>query len=205
MFQIKKTLLSVLATLAIFVSANAQLLPAEALDTMPTFKNLEEALKNKDAVFKLDLSKQKLSEIPPEVFELKNINELYLDKNRLTVIPEQISELKYLQKFSAQHNEIAEIPGGLLKLTDLYYIDLADNIIETIPNDIDLLNKLETLSLWDNPIAQYPATLGDLTSLKVLDLLHNDISGETQSNLKSMLPSCKIIMSPPCACADGGE
>jgi hypothetical protein len=44
-----------------------------------------------------------------------------------------------------------------------------------------------------------------MQQLKVLDVLNNAMSRETQQRLKSGLPKCKIIMSPPCACMDGDE
>jgi Leucine-rich repeat (LRR) protein len=104
-----------------------------------------------------------------------------------------------------QHNELDAIPPELLTLPYLTTLDLADNLIEKIPEDISKLSKMQTLSLWDNPISYYPGTLSELTELKVLDLLHNDISNDTQSTLKSILPGVKLIMSPPCPCNDGGE
>ncbi|MBL0316606.1 MAG: leucine-rich repeat domain-containing protein [Flavobacteriales bacterium] len=184
---------------------NAQLLSPAALDTMPIFRNLEEAMKSPDQVYRLDLSKHKLSVIPVEIWSMKNLNELILDKNRITFISDQIQNLKYLQIFSAQHNEIEKLPANLKQLKNLRELDLADNLISSIPDDIDELSLLEVLALWDNPIEYYPESLSDLPHLKVLDLLHNQISTDTQQRLKSNLPEVKVIMSPPCSCQDGND
>ena len=186
-------------------TAYAQLIPANDLDTAHVYTDLKDALENRDRVLRLDLSRQKLSEFPPEIFEFTNLQELKLNKCRISELPDRFDLLPNLQRLQCQHNEIGAIPPTLLQLKDLITLDLADNIIEVIPNEIDGLVQLETLALWDNPITMYPENLTQLTQLKVLDLLNNSMSRETQQRLKEGLPKCKIIMSPPCACMDGGE
>jgi Leucine-rich repeat (LRR) protein len=201
----KNNIICLLLALFLGTISSAQVLSKEALDSMVVFRNLDDALASPDRVFRLDLSKQKLIEFPEEILQLVNLNELILDKTRINAIPNEISRLTFLQTLSLQHNEIDTIPTGLLKLKNLTKLDLADNLIGSVPENIDKLQSLEILSLWDNPIASYPSTLSDLQHLKYLDLLHNPISGETQERLRNILPDCKVIMSPPCSCLDGGE
>ena len=90
-------------------------------------------------------------------------------------------------------------------LKNLKKIDFGYNFISTIPDQISQLEKLEILALWDNPITYYAEGLSEMQRLKVLDVLNNAMSRETQERLKTSLPNCKIIMSPPCACMDGDE
>jgi hypothetical protein len=90
-------------------------------------------------------------------------------------------------------------------LKHLRILDVADNIVECIPDEIDQLTSLETLAIWDNPITYYPERLTEMQQLKVLDVLNNAMSRETQQRLKVGLPNCRIVMSPPCACMDGGQ
>jgi Leucine-rich repeat (LRR) protein len=183
----------------------AQLIPVNDLDTARVYTDLKDALEKRNGVLRLDLSRQKLSEFPPEIFEFTNLQELILNKCRISELPDRFDLLPNLQRLQCQHNEIGAIPPTILQLKNLVTLDLADNIIEVIPNEIDGLAQLETLALWDNPITMYPENLTQLTQLKVLDLLNNSMSRETQQRLKEGLPKCKIIMSPPCACMDGGE
>jgi len=185
--------------------ADAQMIPWKDLDTARVYTDLNIALENRGHVLRLDLSRQKLSVFPNEIFQLTNLQDLKLNKCRIVELPDSFHLLPNLQRLQCQHNEIDSIPKSLVKSTNLVLLDLADNIIEVIPSDIDDLTQLETLALWDNPITTYPESLTQMKNMKVFDLLNNAMSRETQERLKEGLPKCKIIMSPPCACLDGGE
>jgi len=53
----------------------------------------------------LDLPVQKLRKIPPEVFDIKNLQALDLSENRLTAIPKEIAELKNLHTVYLYENQ----------------------------------------------------------------------------------------------------
>lgn len=186
-------------------AAFAQIIPWKDLDTARVYTDLNIALENRDHVLRLDLSRQKLSVFPNEIFQLNNLQDLKLNKCRIVELPDSFHLLPNLQVLQCRHNEISTIPASLVKSTNLVLLDFADNIIEVIPSDIDNLTRLETLALWDNPITTYPESLTQMKSMKVFDLLNNAMSRETQERLREGLPKCKIIMSPPCACMDGGD
>ena len=186
-------------------AACAQMIPWKDLDTARVFTDLKIALENREHVLRLDLSRQKLSQFPDEIFQLSNLQDLKLNKCRIVELPDSFHLFPNLQRLQCQHNDISVIPANLLSSTNLVVLDLADNVIEVIPNEINQLSKLETLALWDNPITTYPESLTQMNHLKVFDLLNNAMSRETQERLKEGLPNCKIIMSPPCACLDGGD
>jgi Leucine-rich repeat (LRR) protein len=192
-------------TTASFSTLQAQVLSSKDLDTARVFTSLAKALENPAIVLRLDLSKQKLGLFPEEVFQLINLQELRLDKCRLSELPNRFQELPNLQRMQCRHNELDTIPPSILSLKNLKMLDLSDNFIEIIPDEIDRLTQLETLALWDNPITYYPETLTEMQQLKVLDLLNNAMSRDTQQRLKTGLPKCKIVMSPPCACMDGEQ
>ena len=193
-----------LATLGLS-TVRAQVLSLSDLDTARVYTDLAKALQNPGVVLRLDLSKQKLSTFPEEIFTLSNLQELRLNKCRLSELPNRFKELPNLQRLHCQHNELDTIPSSLLGLNHLKTLDLADNFIEVIPEEIEQLTELQTLSIWDNPVTYYPESLTEMQQLKVLDVLNNAMSRETQQRLKSGLPACKIIMSPPCACMDGEQ
>ena len=176
-----------------------------AQDSARVFKTVDEIALNPKRVFRIHLTKQKLEAFPEIIFMCPNLQELVLDKNRLREIPDQINQLKGLKHFSVKQNKIEKFPGALLELNQLEFLDLGENWIDSIPDEIDRLQNLRTLSLWDNPIEHYPQELGNMPALLVLDLLNNQMSKETQRRLKSDLPKCKLIVSPPCACMDGDQ
>jgi len=79
----------------------------DSLNHQKVWKSLSEALQKPDSVFRLDLSKHKLKEVPPEVFQLTELRELNLSRNHLTEIPENITNF---QTFS----DCISITTGLL-------------------------------------------------------------------------------------------
>lgn len=87
---------------------------------------IELARKNK--LKELDLSYKttcfKLEEIPPEIFELTQLEILNL-----------------------RNNEIAEIPREILRLRKLKALNLIDNKLETIPNCLSKLPDLKSVCL----------------------------------------------------------
>jgi Leucine-rich repeat (LRR) protein len=184
---------------------HAQILDPPELDTARVYTRLDQALANPDAVLRLDLSRQKLQAFPMEIFQLSQLQELRLNKCRLSELPDEFFLLPDLQILQCQHNELDTIPSSIFQLSSLKVLDFADNLIESVPDEITQLSALETLALWDNPITYYAEGLSEMQQLKVLDVLNNAMSRETQERLKTSLPNCKIIMSPPCACMDGDE
>ena len=148
----------------------------------------------------INLSKNKLKNLPEELREFTEIVELTLNKNKLTEIPLWISEFTKLEVFRADKNELEIFPLCLLQIPSLKEIHLGDNYIKAIPIDIDNLQNLERLYLWSNLIRQFPASLSDMVSLKILDLLYVDMTFDEQRWLIEILPEIKIEMSEPCRC-----
>ncbi len=54
--------------------------------------------------FKLDLSGLSLTELPTEIYQLTNLNELHLAKNQLTELPAEIGQLSQIEKLSLYRN-----------------------------------------------------------------------------------------------------
>jgi hypothetical protein len=202
---VRATLIIALCIGVSFARLSAQILSERDLDTAFVYTALGKALENPQTVIRLDLSKQKLIAFPEDIFKCSNLQELKLNKCRLTDLPDRFRELPNLQRLHLMHNEIDTIPLSVFSLKHLTTLNLADNFIEIIPEDIEKLTALQTLSLWDNPVTYYAEALTEMQELKVLDVLNNAMSRETQERLRTGLPNCKLIMSPPCACMDGEE
>ncbi len=70
---------------------NAQLLDSIAIDTVPTY-TLKKALKQDPLkVYKLSLKKMKLSKLPPEILQFKNLQVLDIKKNKFKTFPKEIT------------------------------------------------------------------------------------------------------------------
>jgi Leucine-rich repeat (LRR) protein len=197
-FKVALILLFVLTTKP--TNAQNQLLDSLTLDTLTGFTNLQEALKNPEAVVKLVLRKQHLKSFPIEVFKFKNLQYLDISKNSISELPDSINLLSNLQYFACSKTGLNSLPKELGKLTNLIYLNFNQNDLESLPPQIGNLEKLEVLDLWSNNLDEYPSTLSSLKSLKVLDLRNILISDEVQANIMRMLPHAKVYMSPSCRC-----
>ncbi|HNR19577.1 MAG TPA: leucine-rich repeat domain-containing protein [Bacteroidia bacterium] len=172
----------------------------DSLKNQKVFTSISEALQNPDSVFRLDLSKQKLTEIPAQVFQLKNLRELKANKNKISVISEAISTLTLLQSLSLENNKLKAIPPQIGELKNLKYLILNRNLIETIPPEIGKLFNLEDLELWDNEISVIADDIRFCSSLKVLELRGILFSDEQQRHIHDILPYTKVYFSPSCNC-----
>lgn len=178
----------------------AQLLDSLTLDTLRGYTDIQEALKNPEAVTKLVLRKQHLKSFPKEILKFKNLQYLDISKNSIAELPDSIFLLTNLQYLACSKTGLKRLPKEIGKLTNLVYINFNQNDLETLPPQIGNLEKLETLDLWSNNLDEYPSTLSGLKSLRVLDLRNILISDEVQANILSMLPKAKVYMSPSCRC-----
>ncbi len=146
----------------------------------------------------LNMSRQGLTEIPEEVFEMKqlrvlklygnqidsispriaelqNLEKLYIGKNKLTYFPTEIGELKNLKLLSAQYNDIKYLTAAIGKLENLEDLILNQNQLNTIPVEIGKLKNLKSLQLNFNMLTYLPAEVGNCSNLEFLMLNRNMI------------------------------
>ena len=79
----------------------------------------------KDGRTELDLSGEKLTTVPAEIGQLKNLTELRLSGNKLTSLPAEFGQLKNLTELSLGSNPIKEPPpeiveGGIKAIGDYF-------------------------------------------------------------------------------------
>ena len=181
---------------------SAQLLPATALDSVRTFHSLESALKQPDMVFRLDLSHQKIKDLPEEIRRFKNLNALDLGRNKLRTLPDWLGELQYLQELRVSRNKLAEFPAIICRLTQLKRLDLSRNAITGLPECLGGLDQLVSLDLWSNDLAVFPPDLEGMKALRFLDLRVIQFSPEEMERIKELLPWAAIYFSQPCNCGE---
>ena len=91
------------------------------------FNSIDAAIEHPEAVLYLNLSEQGLTEVPEEVRQFVNLQELELWENELTELPDWIGELSRLR---------------------ILYLD--DNNIETLPESLGGLERMQIFSMSDN-------------------------------------------------------
>ncbi len=91
----------------------------------------------------LDLSGNKLSNLPPEIVKLQNLTMLDLSGNKLSSLPPEIGKLQNLTRLLLSDNQLTQFPKALLGLNlevkwDTYGdgICVKDNPFQTPPVEI---------------------------------------------------------------------
>jgi Leucine-rich repeat (LRR) protein len=125
---------------------------------------------------KLDLSECNLSEVPPEIFDVKGLEELSLAGNRLKALPADIGRLTELRRLQLAGNGLTKLPdeiGGLKHLEGLW---VHGNLLEELPCSIGELGALKQLSIAGNVLVNLPSSIAHLTSLYELGAAGNRLN-----------------------------
>jgi len=121
----------------------------------------------------LDLTGLKLTEIPREVFTLKQLKQLTLRQNKLSEIPKEIVYLPNLNYLDISYNQLSHLPFQMKDLALLRYFNLSHNYIKELPYEVQELVQLEHLDISHNQLVTIPSEIEALISLEYLDLSHN--------------------------------
>ncbi len=123
----------------------------------------------------INLSEQQLTEIPPQIYQLDQLQELYIQRNQITTIPDEIIRLKELKKIDLSQNRIKKMNKNIEKLTELQELNLNNNRLTEISYSITNLSQLRKLELADNYIKKAPRNIQKLYKLNELNLSSNQI------------------------------
>lgn len=197
----KKGLIVILCfTTACFTKAQ-EILDSLSLAHTKVYTNLDSAIKNPDAVYKLILRKKKYKAFPKEILQLKNLQYLDISRNSIKELPEDIAQLSHLQYLACSKCQLSKIPKSIGQLSHLYYLNLNQNEIDSIPEEIGRLKKLQVLDLWDNNLSYFPSSMSELENLKIMDVRSILLNEQQQNYIQSLLPHTRIYFSPPCRCS----
>ncbi|CAM9406854.1 unnamed protein product [Ectocarpus sp. 6 AP-2014] len=106
---------------------------------------------------------------------MRSVGEINLSGNKLRELPEEAQRLTSLKTLRLDNNKLSGLPDGLLKLTSLTHLSLRHNNFSNLPNRFGDLHRLEKLDLGENMLKTLPPTMGLLTSLKHLKLDGNNM------------------------------
>ena len=179
---------------------HAQLLSQAALDSVRTFRSLERALKHDGPVYRLDLSGQKLKQVPEELRTLKDLNALDLSSNKLRELPDWFGDLEHMQELRLSRNKLVIFPHVICKLHHLERLDMARNALTGLPACMGKLKELVSLDLWSNDLVDFPEEISGMEALRFMDLRVIQFEQPEMDMIQELLPRTKIWFSPPCNC-----
>uniref|UniRef100_A0A8C5S059 Leucine rich repeats and calponin homology domain containing 2 n=1 Tax=Laticauda laticaudata TaxID=8630 RepID=A0A8C5S059_LATLA len=121
-----------------------------------------------------DLSRNRFSEIPPDVWQFAPLETLNLYHNCIKSIPEAIKNLQMLTYLNISRNLLSTLPKYLFDLP-LKVLVVSNNKLVSIPEEIGKLKDLMELDISCNEIQVLPQQIGKLHSLKELNLRRNSL------------------------------
>merc|ERR1719225_1189175 len=148
-------------------------------DLVLTCRNLKSFPKNrckydlKDTV-SVDLSKNKLTELPQECTDYYSLERLVLYHNFIRSIPDSVIYLQSLQFLDLSRNSLSYLPPTICELP-LQGLIVNNNKLVSLPEEIGKMNTLMQLDASCNEITHLPVQIGDLASLKTLNLRRNHL------------------------------
>jgi internalin A len=160
----------------------------------------------------LDLAGYDLTELPPEIGQLTQLETLMLGKfdprrgyvgNQLTALPPEIGQLSNLQSLYLRSNQLSALPPEIGQLSNLQTLDLSENQLSALPPEIVQLSNLQSLYLRSNQLSALPPEIVQLSNLQSLDLRSNQLSALPPeivqlSNLQTLdLRSNQLSALPP--------
>ena len=171
-------------------------------EILVTYKWSEVQGANPDTIFSISFAKEKLNELPIQLWKFKKLKALNLQRNRFETLPVSIEQLTEIEFLDISHNRFAVFPLPITRLYKLKVLKASSNKLNYISNNIENCEKLEEIDLYDNLIEDIGKGLSKLKELRLLDL-RGVMSGTFfQSQLKASLPKVKIKLDPPCKCMD---
>lgn len=112
------------------------------------------------ALTALDLSANKLMELPAEIGQLPVLSVLWLDDNQLTELPPEIGRLSALTALYLENNQLTRLLAEIGRLSTLRYLSLYGNQLTDIPGEISRLTALTELGLSANKLKTLPPETG---------------------------------------------
>jgi leucine-rich repeat protein SHOC2 len=147
---------------------------------------LPDSIGDLDSLVELDLSNNQLTCLPDSIGNLTKLTRLNLESNRLTRLPESIGNLVKLTVLNIYRNRLTELPesiGNLTKITQLRPCKAgsAKGSLKKLPESIGNLSKLNRLSLQRCQLNELPESIGKLSKLKFLNVDENSLSDLPES------------------------
>lgn len=168
--------------------------PLMAQDETPTpydiaLQRIEEARVSGATYFELNYLG--LTELPPEIGQLENLETLRVEGNQLTSLPAEIGNLHNLTVLSLGVNQLSSLPSEIFSLYNLQTLAINNNQLTTLPRQIGNLRNLTTLILSNNHLSSLPLEIIYLYQLEELSLGNNQLTSLAPS-IRNLSNLCRL-------------
>lgn len=135
------------------------------------------ALQNKQVlnIPNYQLSDYWLTGLPPELWQLQNLQELYISNLGLTSLPPELSQLQNLRVLALDSNQLKDVPPQVWQLPNLRVLYLSNNQLSSLPPEVGQLRNLQILSVANNQLSSLPRELDQLEYLQTLFFADNPL------------------------------
>jgi Leucine-rich repeat (LRR) protein len=130
----------------------------------------ESFFSNMERLSQLDLSGNRLLEIPSSIGKCRHLVHLSAARNKLKALPPDIGRLGWLRRLDLSKNKLSFLPTQITGCSFIRRLNLSENNLSVLPPSIGRLHRLEQFSLARNRLEDLP---GLPPALLVLDLAHN--------------------------------
>ncbi|XP_047670720.1 leucine-rich repeat and calponin homology domain-containing protein 1 isoform X7 [Tachysurus fulvidraco] len=150
---------------------------AAAPRVLSASRGVERALEEAAGSGTLNLSSRKLKEFTSAAahYDLSDTVHADLSKNRLTEVPPEVTRLVSLETLNLYHNCIRSIPDTIIGLQSLTSLNISRNQLSVLPVCVCGL-PLRVLNASNNKLNALPESIGQLTSLMELDVSCNEVT-----------------------------
>lgn len=123
----------------------------------------------------LNLTGNRLRELPPDLGRLHRLKIVFCSSNHFTHLPESLGDCPALEMVGFKANRIQQVPAAALP-TKLRWLILTDNAIEQLPAELGQRPALQKLMLAGNRLDALPPGLANAQRLELLRLSANRFS-----------------------------
>ncbi|XP_059176566.1 uncharacterized protein LOC131956160 [Physella acuta] len=136
-------------------------------------------------VYSLNLSGNKISDLPPQLFtSMPNLKDLCVSNNRISSIPVEIGNCKQLSNLAIAENNLKDLPSTLHRCQDILRLDMEKNNFTELPSVVLKLKNLKRLYAQHLQLLSLPENIGDLDNLETLSLSGNCLTSLPDSMRK---------------------
>lgn len=125
-----------------------------------------------DTLEVLDLAGNALTELPDDLYRLRNLRVLFCSNNPFTELPPALGKCESLRMIGFKANRIEHVPAEALP-PRLRWLTLTDNAIETLPDELGRCADLQKLMLAGNRLSALPDSLSQCHKLELIRLSAN--------------------------------